>query len=90
MRNDTPIYVASPDYWPLPWYLRYYKNVAYTGNLPAGVSGPPDISQPIIIGSVSQQSELEGMPGWRALPQSFTLRPGVELVIYVRDETRPQ
>src|SRR5262249_15670521 len=20
-RNETPIYVASPDYWPLPWYL---------------------------------------------------------------------
>jgi len=89
-RNETPIYVASPDYWPLPWYLREYKNVAYTGSLPPRVSGPPNITQPIIIASASQQSELEGLPGWRALPQPFTLRPGVELVIYVRDEARGQ
>jgi len=89
-RNHTPIYVASPDYWPLPWYLRDYDQVAYTGSLPATVGGPPQFSQPIIIASVSQQSELDGLPGWRALPQAFTLRPGVELVIYVRDETQQQ
>ncbi|MGH9937933.1 MAG: flippase activity-associated protein Agl23, partial [Blastocatellia bacterium] len=89
-RNHTPIYVASPDYWPLPWYLRDYDQVAYTGSLPASAGGPPQFSQPIIIASVSQQSELDGLPGWRALPQAFTLRPGVELVIYVRDEAQQQ
>jgi len=89
-RNHTGVYVGSPDYWPLPWYLRDYDQVAYTGSLPASVSGPPQFSQPIIIANVSQQSELDGLPGWRALPQAFTLRPGVELVIYVRDETQRQ
>jgi uncharacterized protein (TIGR03663 family) len=86
-RNRTGIYVASPDYWPLPWYLRDYDHVAYSGNLPVE---PQQISQPIIVASAGQRSELDGLPGWRALPQSFTLRPSVELVIYVRDESLQQ
>ena len=80
---DTPIYVSSPEYWPLPWYLRDYKKVDYSGRMPAG--GPSQISQPIIIAHANQQQILAGVPGWRALPKSFTLRPGVELVVYVRD-----
>src|SRR5215475_5960735 len=86
--NETQIYVAAPEYWPLPWYLRDYKNVAYAGALPANVNGSLNITQPIVIASASQQSELGGLREWRALPQPFTLRPGVELVVYVRDETR--
>jgi uncharacterized protein (TIGR03663 family) len=89
-RDDTPIYMASPEYWPLPWYLRDYKNVDYSGRLSATASEPPQISQPIIIANVNQQSILDGLPGWRALPQAFTLRPGVGLVIYVRDDTERQ
>lgn len=89
--DDTPIYVASPEYWPLPWYLRDYKNnVDFSGRLPEGASGQPQISQPIIIANVNQQAILAGMPGWRALPQAFRLRPGVELVIYVRDNREGQ
>ncbi|MGH9767624.1 MAG: flippase activity-associated protein Agl23 [Blastocatellia bacterium] len=84
-RNRTGIYVASPDYWPLPWYLRDYDQTAYSGSLPAAVDGPPKIPQPIIIASPGQRLDLDGLPGLRALPQAFTLRPGVELVIYVRD-----
>ncbi|MGH9754276.1 MAG: flippase activity-associated protein Agl23 [Blastocatellia bacterium] len=80
--DNTPIYVLSPEYWPLPWYLRDNSQVAYVGNMPDG--GPSQISQPIIIANVNQQSILDVLPGWRALPQTFTLRPGVELVIYVR------
>src|SRR5262245_17523663 len=82
-REDTPIYISSPEYWPLPWYLRNYGQANYAGGMPA--DGPLQISQPIIIANMNQQSILAGMPGWRALPRTFTLRPGVELVIYVRD-----
>ncbi len=89
-RNRTGIYVASPDYWPLPWYLRDYDQTAFTGSLPATIGEPPNITQPIIIANVSQQSELDGMPGWRVLPQVFKLRPGVDLVIYVRHEASQQ
>ena len=72
---------------PLPWYLRDYDQVAYAGNLPVE---PQKLSQPIIVAGSSQRPELDGLPGWRALPQSFTLRPSVELVIYVRDELQQQ
>jgi uncharacterized protein (TIGR03663 family) len=89
-RNHTGIYVASPDYWPLPWYLRDYDQVAYAGNLPVALGEAPKISQSIVVASANQQSELDGRPGWRALPRAFTLRPGVELVIYVRDENPQQ
>ncbi len=88
--KGTGIYVASPDYWPLPWYLHDYKGVAYTGNLPAASGQPPSIPQPIIIANVTQRPVLDELPGLRALPQTFTLRPGVELVIYVRDEIQQQ
>jgi len=81
--HDTPIYVSSPEYWPLPWYLRDYKKVDYSGRMPA--DGPSQISQPIVIANANQQLLFAGVPGWRALPLSFTLRPGVELVVYVRD-----
>jgi uncharacterized protein (TIGR03663 family) len=87
-RDDTPIYVSSPEYWPLPWYLRDYKKVDYSGRMPA--DGPSQISQPIIIAHANQQQILASAPGWRALPQSFTLRPGVELLIYVRDDKGQQ
>ncbi len=89
-RNHTGIYVASPDYWPLPWYLRDYDQVAYAGNLPIALGEAPKISQSIVIASANQQSELDGRHGWRALPRAFTLRPGVELVIYVRGENPQQ
>jgi uncharacterized protein (TIGR03663 family) len=87
-RDETPIYVSSPDYWPLPWYLRDYKNVDYSGRLPPAPDGPAQISQPIIIANVNQRISLDGLPGWRALPPAFTLRPGVGLVIYVRDDNQ--
>ncbi|HEX5083737.1 MAG TPA: flippase activity-associated protein Agl23 [Blastocatellia bacterium] len=88
--SQTPVYVAMPEYWPLPWYLRDYPNVDFSGRLPANTNGPPEISQPIIIANANQRPILNEMPGWRLLPQSFTLRPGVELVIYVRDNTGQQ
>ncbi|MBO0856883.1 MAG: hypothetical protein J2P21_00205, partial [Chloracidobacterium sp.] len=82
---DTPIYVAMPEYWPLPWYLREYKNVSFSGKLPDSDGGPSQISQSIIIANMNQQSILNALPGWRESPRAYKLRPGVELVVYVRD-----
>jgi uncharacterized protein (TIGR03663 family) len=89
-RNHTGIYVASPDYWPMPWYLRDFDQVAYSGTLPANLGEPPRISQAIVIAEESQRSALERMPGWRELPQSFSLRPAVRLIVFVRDENLHQ
>jgi uncharacterized protein (TIGR03663 family) len=86
--NQTGVCLAAPsgDYWPLPWYLRNYQ-VAYEGRLPTDANGALQVSQPIIIASAQQRPMLDGQPGWRALPKAFKSRPGVELVIYVRDDT---
>jgi uncharacterized protein (TIGR03663 family) len=84
---ETPVYAATPEYWPLPWYLRDYKNADFSGRLPGAESGPPQFSQPIVIANANQQSALNEMPGWRMLPEAYTLRPGVTIVIYVRDDT---
>lgn len=89
-KEKTGIYVASPDYWPLPWYLRDYDRTAYTGDWPKPLGESLNISQPIVIANVSQQSYLDGAPGWRLSSRTYKLRPGVELVLFVRDETPQQ
>ncbi|HMV86582.1 MAG TPA: TIGR03663 family protein [Blastocatellia bacterium] len=86
----TGIYVASPDYWPLPWYLRDYKQTAYSGNWPVALGEKPNFTQPIVIANANQQSHLEGVEGWRKSAQTYVLRPGVELMLFIRDEPSQQ
>lgn len=87
---DTGITIASPDYWPLPWYLRDYKHVGYHQHV-------VPTTEPLIIGSVAQQDELAATYGdrYQQIPYSgtedgsYALRPGVNLLLYVRrDLTR--
>jgi uncharacterized protein (TIGR03663 family) len=79
--KETDIYVASPEYWPLPWYLREYSHVAYAGTL------PDTIAQPVIIAREGQQEELEQKLSGDYRLSFFSLRPGVELVLYVRQQS---
>jgi uncharacterized protein (TIGR03663 family) len=89
--DQTGITVISPEYWPLPWYLRHYAFVRY----PKGTTVTDD---PIIIGSGNQQGPLlvqlegryeqirSGLNGAGTYP----LRPGVELVLFVRRDLAVQ
>lgn len=85
--GDTGMTIVSPDYWPLPWYLRNYKRVGYYGRMSPSI-------EPIIIASQSQAAEVETTFGERyiQIPSgenpngSFALRPGVELLLYARRE----
>jgi uncharacterized protein (TIGR03663 family) len=85
--GDTGMTIVSPDYWPLPWYLRNYKRVGYYGRMSASV-------EPIIIASQAQAAEMQTTFGDRyvQIPSgenpagSFALRPGVELLLYARRE----
>jgi uncharacterized protein (TIGR03663 family) len=82
---ETGITIVSPDYWPLPWYFRDYTRVGYYGGMAAS-------TEPIIIGSKVQQEEIQSKFGDRyQLVQSglqsdgsFALRPGVDLLLFVR------
>lgn len=83
-QTETSIAIASPEYWPLPWYLRDYKRVGFHGR--GSVSGDA-----VVIGSKAQERELQATLGdrYRQL-NSYALRPGVELVLYVRRDLADQ
>jgi uncharacterized protein (TIGR03663 family) len=84
--KETTIAVASPDYWPLPWYLRDYKRVGYHGQLV--VSG-----ENLVIGAASQEESLQLQTtlgdNYRRI-DSYPLRPGVILVLYARRDALGQ
>ncbi|HEY0407562.1 MAG TPA: flippase activity-associated protein Agl23 [Pyrinomonadaceae bacterium] len=75
---QTPINITSPEYWPLPWYLRDYTRVGYAGRVAIS-------NEPLIIGSEAQELELESALGdrYRRIG-TYPLRPNVTLVLYAR------
>jgi uncharacterized protein (TIGR03663 family) len=84
--GDTGIAMVSPDYWPLPWYLRDYKRVGYYQQIVA-------TNEPIIVGSTAQEEQLKQTYGDRYVLVSsgkdegaYALRPGVDLLLYVRKD----
>jgi uncharacterized protein (TIGR03663 family) len=88
--NSTGITIVSPDYWPLPWYFRNYTRVGYYGRMAAA-------SEPIIIANANQKDEVETNYGhfYQQVtgPQpggTFELRPGVQLLLYMRRSSAPQ
>ena len=87
--EDTGIALVSPDYWPLPWYFRDYKKVGYYQQI-------VPTNEPVIIGSMAQEEELKQNYGDRydrinsgLDPEgSYPLRPGVDLLLYVRRDVK--
>jgi uncharacterized protein (TIGR03663 family) len=82
--GKTGITIVSPDYWPLPWYLRNYSRVGYFGRMSPS-------TEPIIIASEGQKAEIESTFGdlyeqvsSDAPGGTFDLRPGVSLLLYRR------
>ena len=80
----TGMSIISPDYWPLPWYLRGYSRVGYFGRMAA-------TTEPIIIANANQEVEVEANFGeaYDKVPSkdpdgTFQLRPGVNLLLYRR------
>lgn len=78
--KQTTIIFTSPDYWPLPWYLRDYKRVGYGGRVAAA-------GEALVIGLETQAAELESLLGesYRRVGD-YPLRPGVTLVLYERSD----
>ena len=79
--------IVSPDYWPLPWYLRDYNRIGYYGRITPS-------NEPMILASTNQAAEVQATYGDRYVqvqsgfnPQgSFPLRPGVDLLLFTRRE----
>lgn len=86
----TGLTIVSPDYWPLPWYLRDYTRIGYYGRITPS-------TEPMILASSSQVAEVQATYGDRYRqvqsgfnPEgSFPLRPGVDLLLYARRELIP-
>jgi uncharacterized protein (TIGR03663 family) len=76
---ETSIDVASAEYWPMPWYLRDYKHVGYSGRVTAATNAS------IVISHANQEAEARALLGakYREVG-SYPMRPGVTLVLYVR------
>lgn len=75
--KQTSMAVLTPEYWPLPWYLRDYKNAGYLGKV-------EPTTAVIVIASVQQYAEVvHVLAGRYRLVGAYPLRPGVELLLYV-------
>jgi uncharacterized protein (TIGR03663 family) len=79
--DKAKIIIASPENWPLPWTLNQYKAAAFFGS----VVKIPDAE--VVIGSKPQRSDLDREYGaTHVVTGTYTLRPGVELLLYVRKD----
>jgi uncharacterized protein (TIGR03663 family) len=83
--KKTGIAIATPDYWPLPWYLRDYTGVAYDQRV---LSSYDASKTPIVIGKSENLAQLRETLGtsYRQVGDLFPLRPGVDLVLFARSD----
>jgi uncharacterized protein (TIGR03663 family) len=87
--TDTGIAIVSPDYWPLPWYFRNFKKVGYYAQI-------VPTNEPVIIGSMAEEEQLktnfsdryDRLNSGLNSDGSYPLRPGVDLLLYVRRDVK--
>ncbi|TVM00310.1 MAG: hypothetical protein CV087_14355 [Candidatus Brocadia sp. WS118] len=82
--NDMTVNVVSREYWPLPWYLREYKNAKFWGNL----IEKPDA--PVILVDKKGETELSKKLKGEYKKERFVLRPGVWLTAYIQQNLYDQ
>ncbi|MDT7541015.1 MAG: hypothetical protein QOE33_919 [Acidobacteriota bacterium] len=80
-KYDAGINVAveNQEYWPLPWYIRDYKRIGYTGHV-------VETSDAVILVKTSQVPQVESLLGNRyvRVGGTYQLRPGVDLALFGR------
>ncbi|MBC7929728.1 MAG: TIGR03663 family protein [Rubrivivax sp.] len=86
--------VASPDYWPMPWYFRDNPNVGYVGTLSERYD--PQVA-PVVIGRESADANVDQTAKLRETLGAeygqagiYTLRPGVRLALFARRDLASQ
>ena len=78
--RETGVVIVSPDYWPLPWYLRDYPRAGFFGSI-------VPTEEAMIVANVNQEAELApSIAGRYELVGTYNLRPGVDLALYVRND----
>ncbi len=78
--HDTRIAIYSPEYWPLPWYLREYDpRTAFHGRMAA-----PTGESLLVLSAQQARDESALIDADYQEIDSYPLRPGVTLVLYAR------
>jgi uncharacterized protein (TIGR03663 family) len=80
---DTVVKIISPggDYWPLPWYLRRFKNVGWYDKM------PDDPFAPIIVAAAQMDARLDEKSDKKWIMVGYTeMRPQKFLELYVEAE----
>ena len=76
--QETGVAIVSPDYWPLPWYLRDYPGAVFWGTI-------TETDAAMIVANVNQEAELTPTLGDQYVRLgTYNLRPGVDLALFVR------
>lgn len=73
-----PIDIVAPEYWPLPWYLREYKNTGYWGHMIV-THAPAVICLKIDAWGLKDRLG----PAYQFV-RFYDLRPGVTLALFTR------
>jgi uncharacterized protein (TIGR03663 family) len=80
---ETGITIISPEFWPLPWYLRDYPLAQFPARL-------VQTGTPILIASSDQAAQVQKDLGLLYRPyKAYVLRPGNTLVLYLRRDLQP-
>lgn len=87
--TETPgVAVAAPEYWPLPWYFRDNPHVGYEGRVSSYYDPKSTLA---VIGRTGEKPQ-DQVPqllnavgtNYVRVGDSYPLRPGVRLVLFVR------
>jgi predicted membrane-bound mannosyltransferase len=78
--TELGITFVTPEYWPLPWYYRANRLAGFFGDI-------TPTEQAMIVARVDQEAEVLSATEDRYQRRgTYTLRPGVELVLWVRSD----
>lgn len=81
-KEKTTISIASPDYWPMPWYLRDFKSVGYPGHVGAQ-------SEQLVVCNGNQETQCQAALGSRYhRVNAYPLRDGIMLILYERNDIK--
>jgi uncharacterized protein (TIGR03663 family) len=79
--DQTHVVILSPDYWPLPWYWRDNPNAGFFGQI-------VETTEPIAIVRTDQEPLLAPTFTSEYVRQrEYTLRPGVQLTLFLRRDS---
>ena len=87
--KEPGVATASPDYWPSPWYFRNNPHAGYEGQLASFYDPKSTLA---VIGREDQLPQLQRATGdaYARVGGTYPLRPGVNLVLFVRRDLAPR